>query len=168
MFLTHSLAIATVVVAGALQTQAKAVFTHFIIGNSASSTPADWNNDINKAKAAGIDGFTLNIAPGVSYTNTEVLNAYQAANAIGGFSLFLSFDYLATGSWASGNVINIINTYAENPSQYRHNNQPFVSTFKGTNNIDDWPGIKVATGCFFIPDWTSPTIVLARHYDNLH
>lgn len=155
MFVTHCLAIATVVVAGAVQTQAKAVFAHFIIGNSASSTPADWNEDINKAKAAGIDGFALNIAPGVSYTNTQLTNAYQAANAIGGFSLFLSFDYLATGPWASGDVVNTINTYAGNPSQHRYNNKPLVSTFEGTNNIGDWPSIKAATGCFFVPDWTS-------------
>ena len=155
MIITRCLAIFMVVVARALQTQAKAVFAHFIIGNSASSTSADWNDDINKAKAAGIDGFALNIAPGVSYTNAQLTNAYQAANAIGSFSLFLSFDYLATGPWASGDVINIINTYAGNPSQYRYNSKSLVSTFEGTNNIGDWPAIKAATGCFFVPDWTS-------------
>ncbi|SLM37963.1 alpha--glucanase [Lasallia pustulata] len=155
MFLAHCLAVAMLAVAGAMQTHAKAVFAHFIVGNSASSTPADWNDDINKAKAAGIDGFALNIAPGVSYTNTQLTNAYQAANAIGGFSLFLSFDYLATGPWVASDVINTIETYAGNPSQYRYNNQPLVSTFEGTNNIGDWPNIKAATGCFFVPDWTS-------------
>ncbi|KAJ0353197.1 hypothetical protein COL154_012253 [Colletotrichum chrysophilum] len=33
--------------------------------------------------------------------------------------------------------------------------KPFVSTFEGPDNAEDWVEIKAATGCFFIPDWSS-------------
>jgi len=35
------------------------------------------------------------------------------------------------------------------------NGQPFVSTFEGPANADDWVFIKSETGCFFVPDWSS-------------
>lgn len=40
-------------------------------------------------------------------------------------------------------------------AQFRYKNQPLVSTFEGVSSKGDWPGIKAATNCFFIPDWTS-------------
>ncbi|MCJ1224641.1 hypothetical protein MMC12_001286 [Toensbergia leucococca] len=140
---------------GPLRAHAKAVFAHMIIGNTAGSTPDDWADDIEKAKDAGIDGFALNIAPGDSYTGTSLTNAYNAADSAGNFSLFLSFDYLSQGAWPAANVITTINTYASHSSQFHYNGKPLVSTFEGTSNVNDWPGIKSATGCTFIPDWSS-------------
>lgn len=52
-------------------------------------------------------------------------------------------------------VSSIINTYKGNSAQYLHNGAPLVSTFEGTASAGDWPAIKLATGCFFVPDWTS-------------
>ena len=40
-------------------------------------------------------------------------------------------------------------------AHYRYNGKPLVSTFEGVSSAGDWAGIKSATGCFFIPDWTS-------------
>jgi aminopeptidase I len=52
-------------------------------------------------------------------------------------------------------VIDKINTYKNHPAQLMYNGGPLVSTFEGVDNTGDWPGIKAATGCVFIPSWTS-------------
>ncbi len=69
--------------------------------------------------------------------------------------MFLSFDYASQGPWPANEVIASITKYSNEPSQYRYNGQPLVSTFEGYNNKDDWASIKQATGCFFVPSWTS-------------
>ncbi len=97
----------------------------------------------------------MNIAPIDTYTENSLNIAYKAANAAGNFSLFLSFDYLSQGSWIADNVTRYINTYKDNPSQYHYNGKPLVSTFEGVDNKYDWASIKAATGCFFMPAWTS-------------
>ncbi|KAI9728279.1 MAG: hypothetical protein M1834_007772 [Cirrosporium novae-zelandiae] len=135
------------------QVNAKAVFAHMIIGNCASMTESDWVNDITLAKSASIDGFALNIGDD-DYTSTALQNAYSAAATVGGFSVFLSFDYAAY-AWDASSVIETINTYKSLDAQYLVNGQPLVSTFEGTDNQDDWANIKTQTDCFFMPDWTS-------------
>jgi Glycosyl hydrolase family 71 len=118
-------------------------------------TQADWQSDIQAAKDAHIDGFALNIAPQDSYTDTSLENAYDAAEAVGNFSLFLSFDYLSGGPWPIDRVISTINTYKSKPAQFYYEQKPLVSTFEGTSNVNDWPTIKAQTGCLVIPSWTS-------------
>ncbi len=51
-------------------------------------------HDINCAKVAGIDGFALNIGPSDSWTWTQLHHAYEEAVRVGGFVLFLSFEYV--------------------------------------------------------------------------
>ncbi|KAK2788541.1 hypothetical protein FQN52_006654 [Onygenales sp. PD_12] len=133
----------------------KHVFAHFIIGNAASMTRTEWESDIKLAKDAHIDGFALNIAPQDTYTDAVLQNAYDAASSIGNFTLFLSFDYLSGGPWPVDRVIKTVNTYKNNPAQFNYHDKPFVSTFEGVNNFQDWPSIKASTGCFFVPSWTS-------------
>ena len=118
-----------------------------------SYQPSDWSSDIALAQAAGIDGFALNIAAD-AWTDTALQNAYTAAGPTG-FKLFISFDYAANPSFVASDVINIINTYKSLPAQYLYDNGPLVSTFEGTANAGDWPGIKSATGAFVVPSWTS-------------
>jgi hypothetical protein len=72
-----------------------------------------------------------------------------------GFQLFFSFDYAGNGPWDMSDVINLINKYGGRDSYYHYGGQPFVSTFEGPANSDDWLSIKRATGCFFVPDWSS-------------
>ncbi|KAL4793362.1 glycosyl hydrolase family 71-domain-containing protein [Aspergillus venezuelensis] len=131
------------------------VFAHFIVGVAAAMSPADWEHDILKAQKAHIDGFALNIAPQDDYTDRVLQIAYDVAERVGNFSLFLSFDYESGGPWPIDRVIATINTYKDRPSQYLYKGQPLVSTFEGVGSADDWPAIKSATGCAFIPDWTS-------------
>ncbi len=69
--------------------------------------------------------------------------------------MFFSFDYAAEGPWAASAVINLLHEYGPNGAYFQYNGKPLVSTFEGPGNSGDWPSIKSATGCFFIPDWSS-------------
>lgn len=115
----------------------------------------DWVSDITAAKDAHIDGFVMNIAPQDSYTDSVLQKAYDAAEAVGNFSMFLSFDYESGGPWAASDVITKINTYKDKPAQFYYKGRPLVTTFEGTGNVGDWPGIKAATDSFVMPTWTS-------------
>ncbi|KAL8936966.1 MAG: hypothetical protein Q9216_004663, partial [Gyalolechia sp. 2 TL-2023] len=132
----------------------KSVFAHHIVGNTYAYTPSDWANDINLAKAAGIDAFALNIAAHTDYNNAQLDQAYDAAESAG-FKLFLSFDYAAQGPWSPSAVITLLQKYAGSPAQFKVNGASFVSTFEGPDNSDDWRAIRAAVPIFFLPDWTS-------------
>lgn len=118
-------------------------------------TPAQWEADIIEAQKAHIDGFALNIAPQDDYTDRVLQVAYDAAERVGNFSLFLSFDYLSGGPWPADRVVKTINAFKDRPAQFYFRGKPLVSTFEGAGNTGDWPNIKAATGCMFIPCWTS-------------
>lgn len=101
----------------------------------------------------------MNIGPIDAYNDQSLKNAADAAKLVGGFSLFLSFDYAsnADNNWTPGAVIDRIKSFVATAgdAHYRYNSQPFVSTFEGPSQVGDWAGIKSATNCFFIPDWSS-------------
>ncbi|KAL3469843.1 glycosyl hydrolase family 71-domain-containing protein [Aspergillus californicus] len=137
------------------QSEPLSVFAHFIVGVAAQMSPAEWETDIVEAQKAHIDGFVLNVGPQDDYTDRVLQTAYDAAERIGDFTLFISFDYESGGPWPSERVIALINRYKDRPAQYYYKGGPLVSTFEGVGSSDDWPGIKSATGCVFIPDWTS-------------
>jgi aminopeptidase I len=115
----------------------------------------EWERDIIEAQKAHIDGFALNVAPQDDYTDRVLQTAYSAAEKIGNFSLFISFDYESGGPWPPERVIAIINTYKSRPAQYLYKSKPLISTFEGASNWHDWSHIKSATGCVLIPSWTS-------------
>ncbi|RDW93164.1 glycoside hydrolase family 71 protein [Aspergillus mulundensis] len=125
------------------------------VGVAASMSPAEWEHDIIEAQKAHIDGFALNIAPQDDYTDRVLQTAYDAAERIGNFSLFLSFDYESGGPWPQDRVIAIINTYKSRPAQYLYKGKALVSTFEGAESSGDWPMIRHATDCVFVPSWTS-------------
>ena len=97
----------------------------------------------------------MNIASQDSSNGATLDNAYNTADSIGGFSMFLSFDYASEGAWSSSDVSSLISKYASHSSQFKVNGQPLVSTFEGAGNAGDWAGIKSSTNCFFMPDWSS-------------
>jgi hypothetical protein len=72
-----------------------------------------------------------------------------------GFKLFFSFDYAGRGPWASDTVSGLITKWAQSSAYYRYQGRPFVSTFEGPKQADEWIAIKASTGCFFVPDWSS-------------
>ncbi|KAK1972908.1 hypothetical protein LY78DRAFT_675805 [Colletotrichum sublineola] len=137
-----------------MKSNAAAVFAHFMITNSANYTSDDWIDDISKAQEAHIDAFALNMAYDDPTNENSVAAAFQHASSLG-FQLFFSFDYAGNGPWPKADVISLINIYASSPAYFRYNGKPFVSTFEGPNSAEDWLDIKPATGCFFIPDWSS-------------
>lgn len=50
-------------------------------------------------------------------------------------------------------MIDLLNKYGVSASYFHHQGQMFVSTF--ASSADDWHQIKAATGCFFMPYWSS-------------
>jgi glucan endo-1,3-alpha-glucosidase len=141
----------------------KSVFAHVIVGNTASHEISTWAQDIDLATAAGIDAFVLNIAYPDPNTLLQVSKAFTAAETSNSsFKLFFSFDYLGGGApWpAAGenSVISYLNQYKDSKHYFRYRGKPFVSTFEGVNNVQDWePGgtIRSAVGdLYFVPDWS--------------
>ncbi|TMW56127.1 hypothetical protein Poli38472_008775 [Pythium oligandrum] len=132
----------------------KLVFAHHVAGVAVSLTPENWRADMQLAKAHLIDGFALNIASGDPNNEVIINNAFNAADAVG-FKMFFSFDYASRGAWAAGSVIDYINRFKGRASYYKIDVRPYVSTFEGPGNANDWYSIKGATNCYFVPDWTS-------------
>ena len=139
---------------------AKFVFAHIVVGDTAAHTQDTWKNDITLARDAGIDAFALNIAYPDSNIPTQVANAFAAAEALDHrFKLFFSFDYLGGGQpWpatGANSVASYLNQYKGSPIYFNYPNVPFVST----GNAGDWaPGGPIRSavgGLYFVPDWTS-------------
>ncbi|KAK3938130.1 glycoside hydrolase [Diplogelasinospora grovesii] len=133
---------------------AKEVFAHVIVGNVNAFAVADWEGDIDLAKASLIDGFVLNIAAKDTNNGPSLDAAFQAANNKQ-FKLFFSFDYLAEGPWPKEQVIQLLQKFGNDTAYFKQGTQPFASTFEGPANSADWTDIKAQTGAFFVPDWSS-------------
>ncbi|KGO69674.1 Glycoside hydrolase, family 71 [Penicillium italicum] len=147
------------------QANAKAVFAHFMVTNSENYTASDWQSDFKLAQNAHIDAFALNMAWEDKTNDASVAMAFTAAEAEG-FRLFFSFDYAGNGPWDQDVVTSMIQKYSSSSSYFQYNGKPFVSTFEGPSNADDWVTIKAKTNCFFVPDWSSvgakPAVELAN------
>jgi hypothetical protein len=87
--------------------------------------------------------------------DAQIIRAVGSAEQVG-FKVFFSFDYAGgSGTWDKQLVISIINKWKGYNSYYKRGSQPLVSTFEGPNAAIDWKDIKAATGCFFVPDYSS-------------
>lgn len=106
---------------------------------------------MQRAKAAGIDAFALNI--GVDgYTDQQLGYAYDSA-ARNGMKVFISFDF----NWYSpsdyNGVGNKIKQYKDKPAQLRIDGRPFASSFAGDGlNVD---GMRQVAGenVYFVPNF---------------
>lgn len=76
--------------------QGKAVFAHFMVGNTGNYSLGDWEDDMNLAKKAYIDAFALNMAYDDPSNGPRLAAAFDAA-ASTGLQLFFSFDYAGNG-----------------------------------------------------------------------
>lgn len=93
-------ALAAVVGLAVSQVDAKAVFAHFMIGNTGTYTVGDFVNDMQVAQQAAIDGFALNMGYNEPMNEDSVRMAFSAAAQVPGFKLFFSFDYAGkNGPW---------------------------------------------------------------------
>ena len=122
------------------------------MGNAGGYQLADWASEIHTAAAAGLDGFALNVADDGTTIDTQVPLAYQAAEQAGNFKVFLQFDF-SMGAWDAATLSQHISKHAGSLAQFKVGGKPLVSTFEGP--LDPWPAVKAATGCHFVPDWTS-------------
>jgi hypothetical protein len=98
-----------------------------IVSNRESA--CDYDDDMRRAKDAGIDAFALNIGTD-PYTDTQLYYAYESA-ARNGMKVFISFDF----NWwqaSQGSEVGVkIAQYASHPAQLMVDGKVFVSSFTG-------------------------------------
>ncbi|KAL0567990.1 hypothetical protein V5O48_014009 [Marasmius crinis-equi] len=130
----------------------KMVFAHLIVGITGNrASAADYDDDMKRAKALGIDAFALNI--GNEQPEVQLGFAYDSA-AANGMKAFISFDCNFFPPGQEGQIGALISQFAAKPAQLTvANGKPFVSTFIGDNlNVD---AIRGAAGrdIFFVPNF---------------
>ncbi|KAK8069465.1 carbohydrate-binding module family 24 protein [Apiospora phragmitis] len=118
---------------GASLAEAKSVFAHYMVGNVASFSQADWAKDIQLAQ------------------DSEGVRGGRGAE----LQALLLLRLRGRGPWDKGVVTNYIKQYKTSPAYFLRDGRPLVSTFEGTGNTGDWPGIKSDTNAFFMPDYSS-------------
>ncbi|KAH8427539.1 glycoside hydrolase family 71 protein [Aspergillus melleus] len=134
------------------------VFAHFmvgVVGNRKSA--ADYDDDMKRAKALGIDAFALN-AGNDDYTNDQLNYAYESA-ANNDMKVFISFDFNSWGTDQASAIGQKVADYAGKPGQLIVDNKPFVSTFVGDGL--DVAALRSAAGqeIYFAPNFQSSTDV---------
>ncbi|HAM45993.1 MAG TPA: hypothetical protein DCM67_13360 [Propionibacteriaceae bacterium] len=101
---------------------------------------ADMRTEVREAKAAGLDGFAVDILT----TNTSDRNWYliekllQAAAAEGNFSIMLQPDMWAMGSISSGTFASAMARLAKYSATYRVGGRVIVSPFNAEAKSPDW------------------------------
>lgn len=120
-----------------------------IVSNRQSAS--DYDDDMKRAKSAGIDAFALNIGTD-SYTDKQLGLAYKSA-AKNGIKVFLSFDFNWWQTSQGGAVGAKIAQYANLPAQLKVDGKAFVSSFAGDGvNIE---AVRSAAGrdIYFAPNF---------------
>ncbi|KAJ7495501.1 putative alpha-1,3-glucanase/mutanase [Mycena latifolia] len=134
------------------QASSKLVFCHFMIGVVSDRTSAaDFDDDMQRAKALGIDAFALNIGTD-SYTDQQLGFAYQSA-ANNGMKVFISFDFNWYNTGQGSAVGAKIAQYAGLPAQLFVNGKVFASSFAGDGL--DVSALRAAAGrdVYFAPNY---------------
>ncbi|KAJ7902958.1 glycosyl hydrolase family 71-domain-containing protein [Mycena leptocephala] len=134
------------------QSVPRLVFCHFMIGiESDRTSSADYDADMIRAKAYGIDAFALNI--GVDpYTDTQLHFAYDSA-ARNGMKVFISYDFNWWNTGQGSQIGSHLAQYAALPAQLFVNNAAFVSSFAGDGV--DVAAMRSAAGrtIMFVPNF---------------
>ncbi|KAF7337109.1 Glucan endo-alpha-glucosidase agn1 [Mycena venus] len=134
----------------------KVVFAHYMVGN------VDFDHvtkDIDDAKAAGIQGFSLNIGdPLQPFVSTTLGYMFDYASSVG-FHLHISMDIWASGDASGGHpelYTTLINGYSKIDGYFHVNGLPYVTTFSdgGLNNSQwlDWKA-SLEGPIYFCPDF---------------
>ena len=112
---------------------------------------SDYDDDMKRAKALGIDAFALNI--GVDpYTDAQLNLAYESA-ANNDMKVFISFDFNWYHTGQAAAVGEKVKQYASRPAQLKVDGKVFVSSFAGDGI--DVAQIKASAGqdIFFAPNF---------------
>jgi len=155
------------------------VFAHYMVCYADyGDTVAGFEQDIQDAQAAGVDGFALNCgewnSPGADwYYTSRVAMLYQAAAQLGtGFKFFFSVDESKTND-----IVAMISAYANNTNSFRYRGKLVVST-SGQANVN-WqnsvfaPLKNAGINVFFVPyfsptDWSSNSVsTVLNTYSNV-
>ncbi|KAF3904057.1 hypothetical protein ABW20_dc0104874 [Dactylellina cionopaga] len=141
----------------------KYVYAHFMVGIVEKYTVADWKWDMQLAKDTGIDGFALNCASVDWYTPLQLSNAYEAAKQLGGFKVFISFDFAYFNNGMAQNITDYVKLYAAHPGQALYDGGAIVSTFVGDSF--NWQVVKngVPQKVTAIPMFQDPAGVVGRN-----
>jgi glucan endo-1,3-alpha-glucosidase len=145
------------------------VFAHYMVAlHGYDETLDGFKQDIRDAQAAGIDGFVLNANPW-SYINEPHYKRrmdylYQAARELNtGFVLFPSLDLCCNAT--ADHVKAMVRAYANQPSHYRYQGRPMVSTFWGLQRGKSFWKDQILTplrnegiNVFFVPDFPHGTL----------
>lgn len=109
------------------------VWAHFMVGFTYAYTAHNWDVDIAAAKAAGIDGFALNMGRD-PWQPAQVRIAYDAAKRAGDFEMFLSFDMNSLQCTTKENATTLVEhvkAFAGDQAQAKWDGKVLVSTFAG-------------------------------------
>ncbi|KAJ7489019.1 glycosyl hydrolase family 71-domain-containing protein [Mycena latifolia] len=140
--------------------RSKVVFAHYMVG---SVTADHVKIDIDQAQAAGIQGFSLNIAdPSKDFVASTLAYMFAYAPTVG-FHLHISMDIWASGDSAGGHP----EIYDDLLAQYMHvsgyftmNGLPYVTTFSDgglTNTLwNSWRS-NLGSSIYFCPDFDGTT-----------
>ncbi|KAF3935590.1 hypothetical protein ABW19_dt0203796 [Dactylella cylindrospora] len=141
----------------------KYVYAHFMVGIVEFYTVDDWKWDMEIAKETGIDGFALNCASIDSYTPTQLANAYEAAKQVGGFKVFISFDFAYWNNGQAQQITDYVRLYATHPAQALYDGGAIVSTFVGDSF--NWQVVKngVPQKVEALPMFQDPAGVIGRN-----
>ena len=126
------------------------VFAHYMVCYATyGQSVAGYEQEIQQAQAAGIDGFVLDIGvwndPVWTYYNTRVALIYQAAEQLGtGFKLSFFVEFSNPT-----NIINLVETYGNRTNTFRYNGDIVLSSW-GMNEVPTmgWVGV----------DWTNAVL----------
>ncbi|EXU97735.1 alpha-1,3-glucanase (glycoside hydrolase family 71) domain protein [Metarhizium robertsii] len=120
-----------------------------IVGDRTSAS--DYDDDMRRAKDAGIDAFALNI--GVDgYTDQQLGYAYDSA-ARNGMKVFISFDFNWWSPGDAGGVGRKIAQYASKPAQLVVDGRVFASSFAGDGLDVDAMRSAAGSNVYFVPNF---------------
>ncbi|KAJ5641704.1 alpha-1-3-glucanase/mutanase [Penicillium lividum] len=128
------------------------VFCHFMVGITSNRiNSSEYDDDMQRAKNAGIDAFALNIGTD-SYTDTQLNFAYASAYR-NGMKVFISFDFNWWGTGQGSAVGAKIKEYASHPAQLKVDGKVFVSSFSGDGVDVDAMTAAAGQSLFFAPNF---------------
>jgi hypothetical protein len=135
------------------------VFAHYMVCYALyGETVAGYQQEIQDAQAAGIDGFALDVGEWNgpdTYYKTRVESIYEAAEGLNsGFKLFFSVDMSSTND-----IVQMISAYANRPNSFYYKGGLVVSSFCGnglnwTNGVFQPLQALGLTNIFFVPFFT--------------
>ena len=130
----------------------KHVFAHFMVGIVSTYNAAAWQSDISLAKSKGITGFALNCGTD-PYNQAQLDLAYAAAQTVGDFSLFISFDFNWWSLSDTSGVASLLSRYIGQSPQLLINGAAYTSSFIGDGF--DWGSVQQQVGkpLYNVPFW---------------